>query len=116
MNRSLTNVLFGGIAAPVESAKKMEGVVTKVRYYDCLPSKRLTFGKTSVEETVEALLDAETVIITPGYGLAVAKAVRFPVLVFVACHNTGLVAICNCRNGQAPHDAWNQSPICRPSG
>jgi len=58
MNRSLTNVLFGGIAAPAESAKKMEGVVTK----------------TSVEETVEALLDAETVIITPGYGLAVAKA------------------------------------------
>ncbi|KAG8847075.1 hypothetical protein FRB91_000222 [Serendipita sp. 411] len=58
MNRSLTNVLFGGIAAPAEAAKKLEGVVTK----------------TSVEETVDALLDAETVIITPGYGLAVAKA------------------------------------------
>jgi H+-translocating NAD(P) transhydrogenase len=27
-----------------------------------------------VEETVDALLEAETVIITPGYGLAVAKA------------------------------------------
>ncbi|CAG7849605.1 NAD(P) transhydrogenase, mitochondrial; AltName: Full=Nicotinamide nucleotide transhydrogenase; AltName: Full=Pyridine nucleotide transhydrogenase; Flags: Precursor [Serendipita indica DSM 11827] len=58
MNRSLTNVLFGGIAAPAEATKKLEGVVTK----------------TSVEETVDALLDAETVIITPGYGLAVAKA------------------------------------------
>lgn len=58
MNRSLTNVLFGGIAAPTEAAKKLEGVVTK----------------TSVEETVDAMLDAETVIITPGYGLAVAKA------------------------------------------
>ena len=30
MNRSLTNVLFGGIAAPTEAAKKLEGVVTKV--------------------------------------------------------------------------------------
>jgi hypothetical protein len=30
MNRSITNVLFGGIAAPAEAAKKMEGVVTKV--------------------------------------------------------------------------------------
>lgn len=30
MNRSLVNVLFGGIAAPAESAKKIEGVVTKV--------------------------------------------------------------------------------------
>ncbi|KAG8837556.1 hypothetical protein FRC20_006706, partial [Serendipita sp. 405] len=29
MNRSLTNVLFGGIAAPAEAAKKLEGVVTK---------------------------------------------------------------------------------------
>ena len=27
-----------------------------------------------MEETVDALLDAESVIITPGYGLAVAKA------------------------------------------
>lgn len=30
MNRSLVNVLFGGIAAPAESAKKLEGTVTKV--------------------------------------------------------------------------------------
>lgn len=80
-----------------------------------VPFKGLTFGKTSVEETVEALLDAETVIITPGYGLAVAKAVRFPFLGFVACCNMGLVAICNRRNGQAPHGSWNQGPICRPS-
>ena len=34
MNRSLTNVLFGGIAAPAESTTKAEGVVIKVRYYD----------------------------------------------------------------------------------
>ena len=77
MNRSLVNVLFGGIAAPAESAKKIEGVVTKVRGCYYVRSKGLTPGKTSVEETVESLLDAETVIITPGYGLAVAKAVRF---------------------------------------
>lgn len=80
-----------------------------------VPFKGLTFGKTSVEETVEALLDAETVIITPGYGLAVAKAVRSASLVSVAYCNMGLVAIFNCRNGQAPHSSWNQGPICGPS-
>ena len=30
MNRSLTNVLFGGIAAPAESTKQVEGVAIKV--------------------------------------------------------------------------------------
>jgi H+-translocating NAD(P) transhydrogenase len=86
MNRSLANVLFGGIAAPSESAKKIEGVATKVWYCDRAPPKGLTSsGKTSVEETVEALLDAESVIITPGYGLAVAKAVRFS---FPCIHDT----------------------------
>jgi H+-translocating NAD(P) transhydrogenase len=59
MNRSLTNVLFGGIAAPTSNtAHKIEGVITK----------------TNVDETVEALCNAENVIITPGYGMAVAKA------------------------------------------
>lgn len=79
-----------------------------------VPFKGLTFRKTSVEETVEALLDAETVIITPGYGLAVAKAVRFPSLVPMTYCNMGSVAILNCRNGQAPHSSWNQGPICGP--
>lgn len=59
MNRSLTNVLFGGIAAPITSAAhKIEGVITK----------------TNIDETVEALCNAENVIITPGYGMAVARA------------------------------------------
>ncbi|KAL3495105.1 nicotinamide nucleotide transhydrogenase [Aspergillus germanicus] len=58
MNRSLTNVLFGGIAAPQQSAKKIEGEVTQ----------------TNVEETVDALANAESVIIIVGYGMAVAKA------------------------------------------
>ncbi|KAK3951736.1 NAD(P) transhydrogenase beta subunit, partial [Pseudoneurospora amorphoporcata] len=51
MNRSLTNVLFGGISAP-------KGSVTQ----------------TNVEDTAEALANAESVIIVVGYGMAVAKA------------------------------------------
>ena len=60
MNRSLTNVLFGGIPAiaPSEGANEMKGEITK----------------TSVEETVEALTSSESVIIVVGYGMAVAKA------------------------------------------
>lgn len=57
MNRSLTNVLFGGLSAPVKQ-KKIEGEVTQ----------------TSVDDTVEALSGAENVIIIVGYGMAVAKA------------------------------------------
>ncbi|KAK2019745.1 NAD(P) transhydrogenase beta subunit [Colletotrichum eremochloae] len=58
MNRSLTNVLFGGISAPAQTDYKMEGVVTQ----------------TNVEDTAEALVNAENVIIVVGYGMAVAKA------------------------------------------
>src|SRR6266516_1787559 len=58
MNRSLTNVLFGGIAAPSTTDFKIEGPVTQ----------------TNVEETAEALVNAESVIIVVGYGMAVAKA------------------------------------------
>lgn len=46
MNRSLTNVLFGGIA-PIQASKKIEGEVVKA----------------SVDETVDALASAENVII-----------------------------------------------------
>ncbi|KAK1599511.1 NAD(P) transhydrogenase beta subunit [Colletotrichum navitas] len=58
MNRSLTNVLFGGISAPAQTDYKMEGAVTQ----------------TNVEDTAEALVNAENVIIVVGYGMAVAKA------------------------------------------
>ncbi|KAF7717445.1 NAD(P) transhydrogenase, mitochondrial [Penicillium ucsense] len=58
MNRSLTNVLFGGLSAPAQTQKKIEGEVTP----------------TSVEDTAEALSNAESVIIIVGYGMAVAKA------------------------------------------
>jgi NAD(P) transhydrogenase len=58
MNRSLSNVLFGGIAPAQETQEQMEGTVVP----------------TTVEETVDALANAEDVIIVVGYGMAVAKA------------------------------------------
>lgn len=67
MNRSLTNVLFGGIAAPTTTDREIKGTVTK----------------TTVDETVEALADAENVIIVVGYGMAVAKA-QYAIAEFVA--------------------------------
>ena len=58
MNRSLTNVLFGGIAPVAQTDHAVTGEVTK----------------TTIDETVEALAGAESVIIVVGYGMAVAKA------------------------------------------
>ncbi|KAJ5177199.1 NADP transhydrogenase beta subunit [Penicillium canariense] len=58
MNRSLANVLFGGLSTPAQSQKKIEGEVTQ----------------TNIDDTVEALSNAESVIIIVGYGMAVAKA------------------------------------------
>ncbi|QDS76882.1 hypothetical protein FKW77_003739 [Venturia effusa] len=62
MNRSLTNVLFGGIAQAEPTGPAVEGTV--------IP--------TTVEDTVEALANAENVIIVVGYGMAVAKA-QYPI-------------------------------------
>lgn len=47
MNRSLTNVLFGGIGTTQTQEKKIEG----------------TISETHVEDTVEALANAENVIL-----------------------------------------------------
>lgn len=58
MNRSLTNVLFGGISAPAKTDYKVEGEMTT----------------TSVDEVATQLLEAQSVIIVVGYGMAVAKA------------------------------------------
>ncbi|KAL7812003.1 NAD(P) transhydrogenase beta subunit domain-containing protein [Trichoderma gracile] len=59
MNRSLTNVLFGGLSAPTKALEyKPEGQVTE----------------TSVEDVADQLVNAESVIIVVGYGMAVAKA------------------------------------------
>ncbi|THG94862.1 hypothetical protein EW026_g6687 [Hermanssonia centrifuga] len=59
MNRTLTNVLFGGLGTSVAPTDyKIEGSITK----------------TSVDEAVDALNNAENVILVVGYGMAVAKA------------------------------------------
>jgi H+-translocating NAD(P) transhydrogenase len=59
MNRSLTNVLFGGLGTPTAVQEyKPEGEVTQ----------------TTVDDLSEQLLNAESVIIIVGYGMAVAKA------------------------------------------
>jgi NAD(P) transhydrogenase subunit beta len=63
MNRSFISVILGGFgegssAASKDPAQEVTGTVTK----------------TSAEEVAEELLDAQSVIITPGYGMAVAQA------------------------------------------
>lgn len=59
MNRSLTNVLFGGISAPTNTQEfKPQGEVTQ----------------TTVDDLSDALLASESVIFIVGYGMAVAKA------------------------------------------
>jgi NAD(P) transhydrogenase len=59
MNRSLTNVLFGGIATTSQQAEDtIQGQITQ----------------TNVEETADALFNSDSVIIVVGYGMAVAKA------------------------------------------
>ena len=67
MNRSLTNVLFGGISAPTQTEFKVEGEIVKA----------------SVDEVAESLLNAQNVIIVVGYGMAVAKA-QYPIAEFVS--------------------------------
>jgi len=58
MNRSFANVLLGGFGNKTYSSKAAEGTATP----------------TTVEDTVELLDAADSVIIVPGYGMAVAQA------------------------------------------
>jgi len=58
MNRSLANVIFGGYGTSATTAKKLTGTHTEF----------------NVEQAVDAITSAKSVIIVPGYGLAVAKA------------------------------------------
>ena len=61
MNRSIVNVIFGGFGATpaaTGSAQAMEGEVTSI----------------TAHETAELLRDAKSVVIVPGYGMAVAQA------------------------------------------
>ncbi|TKA33552.1 hypothetical protein B0A50_00387 [Salinomyces thailandicus] len=67
MNRSLTNVLFGGISAPPSTERKVEGEITQ----------------TTVDEASTALKEASKVVIVVGYGMAVAKA-QYPIAEMVA--------------------------------
>ena len=61
MGRDILNVILGGagtVAAPIGEAVEMEGEITT----------------TSIDSVVESLREAKNIIITPGYGLAVAQA------------------------------------------
>ena len=59
MNRSLTNVLFGGATAPTTTQEfKPQGQVTQ----------------TTIDDLSETLVNSESVIFIVGYGMAVAKA------------------------------------------
>ena len=62
MGRDITSVILGGAGTEVKSITgeevEMEGEITT----------------TSVDPVVDALLEADSIIITPGYGLAVAQA------------------------------------------
>ncbi|KAJ7046870.1 PNTB-domain-containing protein [Mycena alexandri] len=58
MNRSLPNVLFGGASAVPTETREMVGTITKA----------------TVDDTVEALVNSDSVILVVGYGMAVAKA------------------------------------------
>ncbi len=64
MNRSFLSVIFGGFgSAPVASSNhEIEGEVTAINH----------------EEVAELLKDANSIVIVPGYGMAVAKA-QYPI-------------------------------------
>ena len=67
MNRSFWSVIFGGFgAAPTGKTKEVTGDVTATNH----------------EEVAELLKEAKSVVIVPGYGMAVAKA-QFPVFEMV---------------------------------
>jgi NAD(P) transhydrogenase subunit beta len=61
MNRSLVNVLFGGVGAPAETEPVEDIYAGKVK-------------STTAEEVSMILKTARRVVIVPGYGMAVARA------------------------------------------
>jgi len=62
MNRSFFSVISGGFGQEIKTGKKMEGTVSSITH----------------EEAAEILNEAQSVVIVPGYGMAVAKA-QYPV-------------------------------------
>lgn len=73
MNRSLANVIFGGIA-PTSTTTGGEWMRRMPANTSADSTKGLEVTKTNVDEVVDMLQNAETVVIVPGYGMAVAKA------------------------------------------
>jgi NAD(P) transhydrogenase len=65
MNRSLMNVILGGMGTKSKGTGKAKEIVG-------------TATETNVEQTVEWLADAKNVIIVPGYGLCAAQA-QYPI-------------------------------------
>lgn len=65
MNRSLTNVIFGGIA-PTQVSEG-ESDYSRPRLMSD-STKGMSVTRTNVEEVVEMLGNAESVIVVPGYG------------------------------------------------
>lgn len=61
MNRSFTNILFGGVGAKIESAVQTGGQARTVQSF-------------TAEDVATVLANAQSVIIAPGYGMAVAQA------------------------------------------
>ncbi|HAU26075.1 MAG TPA: NAD synthetase, partial [Alteromonas australica] len=58
MNRSLMNVLLSGFAKPVEAGEKIEGEIKVL----------------SAQDAFYVLEAAQSVLVIPGYGMAVAQA------------------------------------------
>ncbi|MFA6923327.1 MAG: NAD(P)(+) transhydrogenase (Re/Si-specific) subunit beta [Bacteroidales bacterium] len=62
MNRSFFSVISGGFGQEIKTGKKLEGKVNSITH----------------EEAAEILNEAQSIVIVPGYGMAVAKA-QYPV-------------------------------------
>lgn len=62
MNRSFFSVITGGFGQEIKTGKKIEGQVKSINH----------------EEAAELLNEAQSVLIVPGYGMAVAKA-QYPI-------------------------------------
>uniref|UniRef100_A0A914EIL4 proton-translocating NAD(P)(+) transhydrogenase n=1 Tax=Acrobeloides nanus TaxID=290746 RepID=A0A914EIL4_9BILA len=65
MNRSLLNVIMGGMGTKSQGTGKAKEIVGQATF-------------TNVEQTVEWMSDAKNVIIVPGYGLCAAQA-QYPI-------------------------------------
>jgi NAD(P) transhydrogenase subunit beta len=64
MNRSFTNVLFGAFGKVEEAAPGAAGA----------PAGASTYNQATVEEAVQVLEAAQSLIVVPGYGMAVSQA------------------------------------------